>query len=256
VADSSSIDFETSEQFILQVQVEDDQFPSLKAKSTVTVNITDEEEITDGLIAYYPFDGNANDASGNGIEGQLNGPTLTTDRNQDPESAYLFDGVNDYINLANSEALHFGNQDFSISVWYEFPLFEIGPQDVISIYSSAGNNREFRVATYPNKDLMYFEIFDQGGSIGDLMAFPRVDGWQHVTITKSSSTIRLYINGAMHSEKSVTASIITTGSRALIGAVDKSNTSPDSFFEGKIDDIYIHDRVLGAEEVKSLYHRK
>lgn len=213
-------------------------------------------EITDGLIAYYPFNGNANDESGNGINGQVNGPVLVSDRNQNPESAYLFDGINDYINLTNPGALHFGNQEFSISVWYEFPDFKIGPQDVISIYNSSGSNREFRLATNPIKDTMYFMVFNNGGSDGDQMPYPRGEGWQHVTITKSASMLHLYLNGSLFYELPVTASIAPTSARALIGAVDKSTSSPDSFFEGSIDDIYIHDRVLGAAEIKSLYHRK
>lgn len=53
--------------------------------------------LTDSLIAYYPFDGNALDASGNGNDGTVNGATLTTDRFGNSNSAYKFDGINDYI---------------------------------------------------------------------------------------------------------------------------------------------------------------
>jgi hypothetical protein len=52
---------------------------------------------TDGLVAYYSFDGNANDQSGNGHDGSVNGATLTTDRFGTPNSAYSFDGIDDYI---------------------------------------------------------------------------------------------------------------------------------------------------------------
>ena len=59
------------------------------------------EHFTDGLEAYYPFNGNANDESGNGNNGTVNGATLTTDRNGSAGKAYNFDGVNDYIQSAN-----------------------------------------------------------------------------------------------------------------------------------------------------------
>jgi hypothetical protein len=48
---------------------------------------------TDGLIAYYLFNGNANDESGNGNHGTINGATLTTDRYNNADSAYAFDGL-------------------------------------------------------------------------------------------------------------------------------------------------------------------
>ncbi|SVE04716.1 uncharacterized protein METZ01_LOCUS457570, partial [marine metagenome] len=50
-----------------------------------------------GLVAYYPFDGNASDMSGNGHDGTVNGATLATDRHGGSERAYSFDGVNDWI---------------------------------------------------------------------------------------------------------------------------------------------------------------
>ncbi len=53
--------------------------------------------LTDGLVAYYPFDGNADDASGNGNHGIVHGATLTMDRFDNADSAYSFDGVDDYI---------------------------------------------------------------------------------------------------------------------------------------------------------------
>jgi hypothetical protein len=55
---------------------------------------------TNGLVAYYPFNGNANDASGNGNNGVVNGATLTTDRFGDVGKAYSFDGNSNYYNVS------------------------------------------------------------------------------------------------------------------------------------------------------------
>jgi len=66
---------------------------------------------TNGLVGYWPFNGNANDESGNGNHGTVNGATLTTDRNGNANSAFSFDGVDDWI-LANSILL---SNDFTIN---------------------------------------------------------------------------------------------------------------------------------------------
>jgi hypothetical protein len=50
-----------------------------------------------GLLACYPFNGNANDESGNENHGSVFGATLTSDRLGNPNSAYEFDGSDDYI---------------------------------------------------------------------------------------------------------------------------------------------------------------
>src|SRR5262245_47835685 len=62
--------------------------------------------LTQGLVAYYPFNGNANDASGNGNNGLLqNGVTFTADKYNNPNNAVHFDGINDFIQVANNGSL-------------------------------------------------------------------------------------------------------------------------------------------------------
>ncbi len=71
---------------------------------------------TNGLVGYWPFNGNANDESGNGNNGTVNGATLTTDRNGNGNAAYSFDGVDDYIDNT-SNGLPFGNTNRTINCW-------------------------------------------------------------------------------------------------------------------------------------------
>ena len=78
----------------------------LSAAAWYQIKLTPVPELpTDGLIAYYPFNRNANDESENGNHGTVYGATLTTDRFGNPDSAYSFDGVDDYIEVAPSSNL-------------------------------------------------------------------------------------------------------------------------------------------------------
>ena len=69
-----------------------------------------------GLVAWYPFNGNANDSSGNGNNGTVSGATLTTDRFGNPGKAYSFNGTNAYISVPNSSSLSIVG-DITISAW-------------------------------------------------------------------------------------------------------------------------------------------
>ena len=69
---------------------------------------------SNGLVGWWPFNGNANDESGNGNNGTVNGATLTTDRFGISNKAYNFDGIDDFIDLQNLTS----NQDFSYSLWF------------------------------------------------------------------------------------------------------------------------------------------
>ena len=71
---------------------------------------------TDGLVAHYPFNGNADDASGNGKNGEVISAVLIQDRNGNTNSAFAFDGVNDYI-LFSPELGISDSTQFSISIW-------------------------------------------------------------------------------------------------------------------------------------------
>ncbi len=92
---------------------------------------------SDGLVGWWPFNGNANDESGNGNDGTVNGAILTTDRNGNANSAYSFDGVSNYIggsisNLNNTSST-------TVSAWVKYIGDASGqPYDFFIQYGSYG----------------------------------------------------------------------------------------------------------------------
>jgi hypothetical protein len=74
--------------------------------------------LTNGLVANYPFNGNTNDISGNNFNWvTANGPFLTSDRFGTPNSAYYFDGIDDFIRIADNGA--FSTPQISIVAWFQ-----------------------------------------------------------------------------------------------------------------------------------------
>ncbi|MDO9068631.1 MAG: LamG-like jellyroll fold domain-containing protein, partial [Deltaproteobacteria bacterium] len=73
---------------------------------------------TTGLVAWYPFSGNADDASGHGHNGTVNGAALTLDRFGTSNNAYLFDGVNDYIQVPYSADLNPSSR-ITVAAWFK-----------------------------------------------------------------------------------------------------------------------------------------
>jgi hypothetical protein len=96
--------------------------PVTTTSTSVTSTTTTIIDLTSGLIAYYPFNGNANDESGsipanNGLPIEA---ALTTDRFGNPNSAYILDGLNDYIKT--NQPLTFNDQNvFSAVLWVKIP---------------------------------------------------------------------------------------------------------------------------------------
>ncbi|OIN60058.1 hypothetical protein BLX24_04195 [Arsenicibacter rosenii] len=93
--------------------------------------------LTDGLVAYYPFNGNANDESGNNRHGTVHDATLTTDRFGNANKAYAFDGVNDWIDVAKDAAFQFN--DFTLSAW---TTIVDKPSGTIACYPANGSTED------------------------------------------------------------------------------------------------------------------
>ncbi len=107
------------------------------------------QQLSRGLVAYYPFNGNANDQSGNGLNGVVNGATLASDRYGAVNSAYSFDG-DDYISVADNDLLDFeANENFSISLWVEIAAtqnLDGGINDILRKWSGDAQGYPFSIS--------------------------------------------------------------------------------------------------------------
>ena len=222
---------------------------------------------TNGLIGYWPFNGNANDQSGNNNNGTVNGVSLTTDRFGNPNSSYLFGGSGQYINLGSNSSLNRYNTDFTISAWIN-PSSLTASSYNNTIISNRGNvdnkGSVFAIiGTINNTDKgkLIFGISGGGGANADNVisanAVP-LNAWTHVMLVykytgNNNNIATLYINGI----KSNTDTLIlnTPGPISQPTSVgDEPLDVANQHFTGKIDDIRIYSRTLNQTEINALYN--
>ena len=91
---------------------------------------------SDGLVAYYPFNGSAYDASGNANDCTVDGPILSSDRFGNLESAYEFDGIDDQINNLDG-IIEIGN-NLSISIWFKTNNSNQSHQEIFNTIGHTG----------------------------------------------------------------------------------------------------------------------
>lgn len=216
--------------------------------NVVDIGQTYPGSLANGLIAYYPFNGNANDASGSGNNGTVHGATLATDRFGNANSAYSFNSSNkNYIELNNLVG-KFGASDFSISTWFN----STAPSGMLmSKRNTEGcdNFWEF----YTNK----FSISQDASCTGSTITAantPSVNDWHHSVIQKTSNKFRLYIDGVLTDSLNTTTSFDVTNNNACeIGAQVAPISGVVGCFNGKIDDIRIYTRALSTNEAETLF---
>jgi len=216
--------------------------------------------ITAGLVAAYEFSGNADDVSGNGNDGVVNGATPTADRFGNAGSAYSFDGVDDSVFVGTQ----FNNfSAYTQAAWIKVPN-GLGADPPGFVVQTAGG---FFHYDQPN-DLIRIVITEDrvGGVTGNPhgsyvysvpVAIPE-ETWVHLAVaTSADNTSALYVNGT---SVDVGVRLFDGGNvgdtpDTLIGARFTPNKTPqyNQFFLGAIDDLYIYDRALSPTEVSTLF---
>lgn len=219
-----------------------------------TVEVTSEtsEVPTDGLFAYYPLDGNANDASGNGNDGNINGAVLTSDRFNNPNSAYQFDGNSDDITTSSSSTLRV-DTELTFTAWIN--VEDKGQRHSLAaqgtIFDTSGNWQLF--ITSDNRIMMSCNnqdvcISEQVFSTQNI----NYNTWTHIGVTFSSGITRFYINGEFVSQSDMEVNAFNRTSDGI--RLGEREYTPDTDdFKGKLDEVRLYNRALSDEEIQAIY---
>ena len=212
-----------------------------------------------GLIGYWPFNGNANDESGNGLNGTVNGAILTSDRFGISNKAFLFD-TNQSILINNTTTLN--PYPLTISLWYKQTNWSAGESsNLISKYASASWNGFGIGSNDYNNVLCVFPLFlrSQSDRVFGYYGEPPFDQtnitlsqWYHYVFVLDSIGGKIYVDGNLISSHPWTGSPGPTSSNLplKIGGSGGSGT----WYRGLIDDIGIWDRPLTDQEITNLYN--
>jgi hypothetical protein len=216
--------------------------------------------LTNGLVAYYPFNGSANDASGNGHNGTVVGATLTTNRFGQPNGAYLFGGPAAYV-TAPLNANVFSN-DFTASVWFNASDIADGwptllyEQGVSPGLTPLGFGIAGLTCGCDSPGYLIADASLSGPSFNwflDRKQQTPIGTYCQAVVTKAGTNAVLYLNSQVAVTGSVSSPITQTGDTLWIGRRPDEDVPGAYVFHGIIDDVRIYSRGLSAAEVQALY---
>ncbi len=220
-------------------------------------------DLANGLQAYYPFSGDANDVSGNGFNGTVYGASLIEDFSGTANSAFHFDGVADFIRVADTDELDFDlTEPFAISLWFKG---EDGG-DLISKWNSAHTSDSYSYAvrmvglTYIDAGKMIVSRYDGNGTScysGVSMKSTNTyydNNWHSLVYQlNENNQLELYIDSELVSlinDPSICS--ILSNSDILIGKRSHSNPSSTRAYKGAIDEVRFYNRKLTSDEINIL----
>jgi hypothetical protein len=207
-----------------------------------------EQTLEDGLIAHYLFDSNAQDTSGHNLHGTVHGATLTTDRFGIPESAYQFDGVDDYIEVPHNDLLNL-TDNLTISLWLKQEAGKAAGYRLVE-KGSYGVNDGYNFDTYDGSTGRKLRLC---GGVQNAQANTvySLNEWHHVAVVFSKGVSTFYLDGKPDGSAPHGSPSIRTNSLSLL--IGSARGSKAEFFKGALDDIRIYNRALSEQQIKAIH---
>jgi hypothetical protein len=225
---------------------------SSRTAVTATINPIVSSPIANATFS-YSFSGNTKDVSGNQNDGiAQNAPVLTTDRFGFANSAYSFNGTNQFIKTTSP----IGNpQTFSISLWFNTTTTTGGRLAGISQYQD-GTGSFDRHIYMNNAGQLYFGVYAGGTNTVNTTGAYNDGNWHHVVGTLSSTNgMKLYVDNVLQaSNAAYTSAEPQTNAYWIIGGINLGgwpSASTSSYFSGKIDDVAIYSTELTAATISA-----
>lgn len=209
---------------------------------------------SNGLVGWWPFNGNANDESGNGNSGTVNGATMTTDRFGLSNKAYSFDGIDDMISITCLVPI--GSSARTVSAWFitntntiptsQYPLI----QNIVSWGNAFGGAVIFPMFIKGPNGNLYFESGSGNNSITS-MDIVTDSSWHNAILTYDGpgNPVRYYLDGQLIN---ITSNITLATANSFVGIGNSPFANVP--FLGSLDDIGIWNRALTECEIQDLYH--
>jgi len=201
----------------------------------------------DGLVAWYPFNGNAKDESGNNNDGVVYGAVPAPDRFNNIGKAFSFNGTNQFIDLKANPNLAIS--PLTISVWFK------RPQGIIANYNTLVRLRYNGYVLSLNSEGKLQSQYHGGQETLIMSDVKYNDGkWHHCVMSFENKLLKLYVDGKLIASKSGTSNTLTYTFGGI--AIGRDGDHDGYYFEGVIDDFAFWNRGLSEEEILKIFNAK
>lgn len=234
--------------------------------ATITMGQVPSYVPTNGLVGYWSFNGNANDESGNGNNGIVNGATLTMDRFGTLNNAYSFNGVDNYIEITDSPSLN--PLSITLSGWVnsfeDATDVQSNAKAIITKWyqaincGNASDNYNLQLTFLDNTSVLVGATTPNNQAISSISSINNIIGlntWHHFAFVHDNlNGQKLFVDGIQINSNDVAGDLCNSTNNLLFGADNFSGTNFWRFLKGKLDDLGMWNRALSPQEINALYN--
>jgi hypothetical protein len=214
---------------------------------------------TNGLVGWWPFNGNANDSSVNANNGNVTGATLTADRFGNPNNAYSFNGTSaNYIDIPHNGSFNVSN--VTISAWYNALDYGVNTTSWKRLIVSKrewggwGNSFEMNLTGPFSGTNNKMEACWTINGVNSILTFEDAslltNTWSHFVYTHDNDSAKIYLNGNLVQSMAISGGLTFNTLPVRFAGRPVDGWHP---FNGNLDDVGIWNRALTACEIQDLY---
>jgi hypothetical protein len=195
-----------------------------------------------GLVAYYPFEGNANDASGNGNKGTANGTSVVGGVKG---NALAFDG-SAYVEVPDAPSLNLTNA-ITLQAWVKASSWAWNSR----IFGKGSPNSYYLVTDSVDRTIK-FSLYQVGAPYNSIFVdapLPPANEWHMLTATYDGSTARIYVDATLVDQVAATGASTVQAGSLFMG----NQPGVGGGLSGSLDEMRIYSRALSASEIQHLY---
>jgi len=210
-----------------------------------------------GIVAYYPFNGNENDESGNNLHlTTVGSPTLSTDRFGNNDRSYYFDGLNDFF-IHTYDPLLTPISEITVNVWVKHSEID-GVSDVVvsTLDQPDVGGYQIDISRQGSQEVISWDIRPQGGALAIRIPYEAQwkGNWIMITGTFNQDKMKIYVNGVFKESLTTNTTIYYEPTNNFRIATNPHQDNENRRYKGYIDDIRIYNRALNQNEILDLYN--
>jgi hypothetical protein len=208
------------------------------------------QDVTTGLVAYYPLDGNADDASGNNNHGTvMGGAAPAPDRFGRAGNAFSFDGTDDYITVPNSATMQSPDSAVTLAAWVSLTAFDAGGFASIGVKPAAAVDGGQYGIQFESTGAFAIYLSDTAAFLESGLQFTLAT-WRFVAVTWDGDSVKLYIDG-----NSVASDSFKVTPRSNTSPFELGRDAPGAveLLNGSLDDVRLYNRALTATDIATLF---
>jgi parallel beta-helix repeat protein len=201
----------------------------------------------------YDLSGYGNNAtSGNSTVGDSHEPLYDKNDGYDGFGAYIFDGADDYMKIANSASMYRINKTGTVSAWIRVTGCGGACDGIANVVDIRGSGVGGGMLLYQETDGKIYFLYGNGTALVQNLNSQAISTsiWYMITAAWNATTVKLYINDTVHGTSTNPPNINDVYANSYIG----SHGSTIRFFNGTISDVMIYDRMLTPEQIASQYY--